>query len=84
MTRLAAGIVLVIAAILIALGALAFAAPATRPCIALDLTLHTYDGPLVIDGACVDTISYTSAALRVVAHDTGDGIYRNGFDGAAP
>lgn len=57
-------------------------ASADRPCIALDLTLRTYDGPLVIDGACVDFISITSTALRVVAHDTGDGIFRSGFEGA--
>lgn len=54
--------------------------PDDPPCIALDLTLHTYDGPIVIDGACVDDISYTPAALIVVAHDLGDGIYHNGFE----
>lgn len=87
MTRLAAGIVIAIASILIAIGALAFASPEVvtdRPCIALDLTLYTYDGPLVIDGACVDFISSIQSppVLHVVAHDPGDGIYRNGFEGA--
>lgn len=56
------------------------ASSAARPCVALDLTLQTYAGAIIIDGACVDTLSLTNAALHVVAHDTGDGIFRNGFE----
>lgn len=77
MRTFAAAIVILTIAFLIAV---AFAAPTSRLCIALDLTLYTYDGPLVIDGACVDSMQYTSTALRVVAHDAGDGIFRNGFE----
>lgn len=81
MRTLAAAMVVLGLAFLIA-AAFAQTAITSRPCIALDLTLYTYDGPLVIDGACVDFVSITSTALRVVAHDTGDGIFRSGFEGA--
>lgn len=80
MRTLAAAIVINALAFLIAFSFAQPAPDATRPCISLDLTLYTYDGPIVVDGACVDDISYTTAALRVVAHDSGDGIFHNGLE----
>lgn len=81
MRSLAAAIVLLIVAFLLAVTAIAFAyAQQPRPCIALDLTLYTYDGPIVIDGACVDDIQLTSLHYHIVAHDNIDGIFRNGFE----
>lgn len=87
MTRLTVSILLIaeIAVTLLVLDTFAKdipAAPADRPCIALDLTLYTYDGPIVIDGACVDFISSIQSppSLRVIAHDNGDGIFHNGFE----
>lgn len=51
------------------------------PCISLDATLHTYAGQIQITGACVTAMTYKSTDLRIVAYDTGDGIFHNGFEG---
>lgn len=82
MRTFAAAIIILALAFLIAASIAQPAPEATRPCIALDLTLYTYDGPLVIDGACVDFISSIQSppSLRVVAHDQGDGVFHNGFE----
>jgi len=81
MRILAAAIVIIALAFLIA-ASIAQPAPTSRPCIALDLTLHTYDGPIVIDGACVDFLSsiQNPPSLRLIAHDNSDGIFRNSFE----
>lgn len=60
--------------------ALVLPTPAAQPCRTLDLTLNSYDGPIRIDGACVDTVQITNIKLRVLAYDVGDGIFRNGFE----
>jgi hypothetical protein len=62
------------------LATVAYTSAQPAPCVSVDVTLHSYDGPVVILDACMSKPAVYDGALHIEIIDGGSSIFRGNFE----